>query len=478
MTKTTLSSKIEILLRASKSKLALGVAKGKLLLNKLVHLFDTNLPANNDTEDTYGLPESELLEAKHRLIFVLAGCVLAFLLWAAFAPLDVASYAQGQVIPAGQLKRIQHLEGGIVDDIKVHEGQIVEAGQVILEMQTTSIEAEVGDLKARLASSEIQSNRLQATLNRQKTVTFSSELEREFPSFVSEALSEFKSDTARYSAAVNTYASRIASRQAEIQEARERLKGLQARSKLINEQVEISTNLLAKKLTSEYEHLQLLRDQAQVVSDRDTALATERRAQRQLEEERAALTSFESDEEVKLRKALQEVHTELAAMRERFRKPEDSQKRTLVRSPVAGTVQALYVKNRGAVVAPGGLVATLVPEGEALLVEAKLPIGDVGYVEIGERARLSLASGARGYSSIDGEVVYISPDSVIDEKTGQAHYVVRLQPKEFAFKNGDERYQLRPGIQLTCAILTGKRSVLALITDPFLNNGVKPLTER
>lgn len=466
----------------SKQKMSAGVARGaagaKDLLAKVLTALSLNPPPPPADDDPEGLPKSEVVEAKYRLIFVLIACVLSFFVWSAWAPLDVASYAQGQVIPAGQLKRIQHLEGGIVEDIKVREGEMVQEGQVILELQTTSIEAEVGDLRTRLAASEIQAIRLQATLNRAASVKFPAALVRDFPKFVEEALSEFKSDAARYNAAVATYRSRIASRQAEIQEARERLKGLRARSVLIEEQVAISSNLLERKLTSEYEHLQLLRDQSQVRSDRDTAIATEERAKRQMEEEQASLVSFKSDEEVKLRKALQEVQTELAAMRERFRKPEDSQKRTVVRAPVAGTVQALYFKNRGAVVSPGGLVATLVPEGEALLIEAKLPLGDVGFVRLGERTRLSLASGARGYGSIDGEVVYISPDSFMDEKTGQGHYIVRIRPEELAFKNDGELYPLRPGVQVTCAILTGTRSVLALITDPFLNNGVQPLTER
>jgi adhesin transport system membrane fusion protein len=138
----------------------------------------------------------------------------------------------------------------------------------------------------------------------------------------------------------------------------------------------------------------------------------------------------------------------------------------------------LFVKNAGAVIAPGGLLATLVPEGEALLVESKLPIAEIGFIRLGSPARLSLAGGTGGFSTIDGEVIHISPDATLDEKTGTSHYVVRLRPAETAFHRAGYAYPMKPGVQVTAAILTGNRTVLATLFDTFFDDGVKPLAER
>jgi adhesin transport system membrane fusion protein len=130
-----------------------------------------------------------------------------------------------------------------------------------------------------------------------------------------------------------------------------------------------------------------------------------------------------------------------------------------------------------------------VPEGDALLIEAKLPISEIGYVMIGAPARLSIASGGSGFSTIPATVVHISPDSLSDEKTGApsqgggganvSYYIVRLEPKELAFRRGGaDSYALRPGVQIMAAIITGERSVLDLLLEPFIGSGIRPLTER
>ena len=415
---------------------------------------------------------------RHALMWVLVACVLCFIAWSLVFQLDVASYAQGQVIPAGQLKRIQHLEGGIVREIRVVEGQQVATGAVIAELEDVVATSDVGDLRSRMASLEIKAARISACLERAGSLRLPPELESEFPAMVSDARSAFGACRERYQAMLRNHESRIAQRRAEIEQARQQLAGLQSRSQFVAEQVRISTAMLKEKLTHEYEHLQLKKEQAQIDADRNATTANLERAQTALAEASSALEAFRGEEDVNLRKDLLETRTELNSLRERMKKPTDSQERTVVRSPVAGTVMTLYFKNRGAVVSPGGTIATLVPDGEALLVEAKLPIGEVGYVHVGARARLSIASGGVGFSTIDARVVHISPDAAMDDKTGASFYIVRLEPAETAFRRGDDRYALRPGVQVMAAIITGARPVMSLLVEPFVGSGIRPLTER
>jgi adhesin transport system membrane fusion protein len=436
------------------------------------------------------VPGSALMLAsfqRNPLLWSMVLVVFSFVVWAAFFTLDVASYAQGQVIPAGQLKKIQHLEGGIIRNINVTEGQQVAANAVLVELEDVASDADVSDLRSRAGSLEMKVLRLTSSLDKAAELKFPLELEQSFPEAARDARSAFDSYRSRYNAIVQTHESKAAQRRAEIQEARERLAGLNSRSQFIGKQVRISENLLKQDLSNQYEHLQLLKEQAQTDAELKSTVASERRAEKALEEEISALNAFRHEEDVALRKDLLETTTELASIRERLRKPSDSNVRTLVRTPVAGTILTLYFKNKGAVVSPGGTIATLVPEGDALLIEAKLPISEVGYVMIGAPARLSIASGGSGFSTIAATVVHISPDSLSDEKTGApsqggganvSYYIVRLEPKEMAFRRGGDIYALRPGVQVTSAIITGERSVLALLLEPFIGSGIRPLTER
>lgn len=415
---------------------------------------------------------------RNPLLWTLVSCVFCFIAWAGLFRLDVASYAQGQVIPAGQLKRIQHLEGGIIRKILVEEGQQVAAGAVIAEIEDVAPDAEGGDMRARAASFEIKVARLSALLAHKPSLELAPQVKQAYPDFAREALSAFDSYRNHYTSMAQTHEAKIQQRRSEIQEAKERLVGLQSRSRFISEQIRISEEMLRQKLTNDYEHLQLKKEQAQIESDRNSTIANERRAAQALDEAVAAFSSFRNEEDMALRKEMQEASTELASLKERLRKPNDSQERTTVRSPVAGSIMTLYFKNKGAVVAPGGTLATLVPEGEALLIEAKLPIAEVGYVRVGAPARLTIASGGNGFSTIAAEVIHVSPDAVADEKEKSSYYVVRLKPRELGFRRGTDFYPLRPGVQVTSAIVTGERSVLALLVDPFIGSGIHPLTER
>jgi hypothetical protein len=145
----------------------------------------------------------------------------------------------------------------------------------------------------------------------------------------------------------------------------------------------------------------LRKEQAAIDADRDTTVATQRRLLTAREEAMASLASFRTEEDVSLRRELLEASTELAALKERLRKPSDSVDRIAGLAPVACIVMSLLIKNSGAVIAPGGVIATLVPEDETLLAEVRLPIADVGFVRQGAPARLNLAGGSGGFSTIE-----------------------------------------------------------------------------
>lgn len=412
-------------------------------------------------------------------VILLVSLVIASLIaWAHHFNLDVASYAQGTAVPSGQLQRIQHLEGGIVDEVRVSEGQSVEAGQVLLTLRAEQIEAQVDDLNSQIAVLEIRTERLQAELNNDLNFRVSADLRDQLLKFSVDSEAEFIANQQSRNANREALKLRIRSRQSELKEVRERLGGLKESRRLVLKQVGISQSLLERNLTSEFEHLTLMREVQALEAEISASSAALERIQTQLDEDKANLEVFELEQAVEIRKELQTITPELTSLRERARQPEDSQERLVVRSPTAGVIQTLYFKNLGTVVPPGGTVATLVPADDELWIEAELPLGDVGFVTLGAPAKLMLASGTGGFDEIPAEVIQISADSVIDEQTGLAYYLVRLRPQSEAFVRDEEIFPLRPGISVMATIVTGQRSVLDVLLEPFLGSGIQPLSER
>jgi adhesin transport system membrane fusion protein len=164
-------------------------------------------------------------------------------------------------------------------------------------------------------------------------------------------------------------------------------------------------------------------------------------------------------------------------MSERLKKFADSARRTVIRSPTDGSVMTLFVVTRGGVVAPGGTVMTLVPGDDRLVVESKLPVSDVGFVQVGQRARLQLmASAGRRLHPLGGVVVHVSPDA-ISEPDKEPYVLVRIAPDADQFVGSVGTYRLSPGAHLRTSIVTGERSVLGYLLDPFMAGMHGAMTE-
>jgi adhesin transport system membrane fusion protein len=225
--------------------------------------------------------------------------------------------------------------------------------------------------------------------------------------------------------------------------------------RLQREQVSISEQLLKSEIQSRLSHISVLREENQL---------------------KGRLQDYRQEVSTQLGKAKKE----LAEKDQRMMKYSDSVSRSYVRSPVAGEIKVIYFKTKGAVVPPGGVVMEVVPTGEKLVIEVKLPVADIGYVEIGQTVNLRLASrDAMRFGSIGGKVAYVSPDS----STGTApqegpHYRVRVETDIDRFEAAGQAYRLIPGVQVVASIITGERSLFSYFMSPFLFTSATAFRER
>ena len=428
-------------------------------------------------EDSALETDLELVRGERRFIAYLSFGLVCLLVWASFAPLDIATQAFGEVAPADQVQKIQHLEGGIVRVIHVKEGQRVKRGDPLVELEGTAAQADSRELDSRIGALRIRIIRLEAVIARSSSIGFPSDLVASFPKEVDEARELFRTQIERANSNRDAQSWKIVQRNEESQELKARQDHLQEQRRVLREQLKIDKQLLDKGIGNQYEYLQRMREDTSISGQILEVQASLRRIEAAQKQEQSGLVSVNATNYEDLRKDLEESRKQLTEMQKRMEKFKDSTARTVIRAPVDGTVFILYTVTRGGVVAPGGLVASLVPGSDRLVVEVKLNAGDVGLISNGQRARLRLeGAGTQRFRPIDGEVVHISSD-VITEAQKPPYFLVRVAPLQAEFDDGVTQYKLSPGVQVSASIITGHRTVMQYLMGPMLGRFSGALTE-
>jgi len=428
----------------------------------------------------------------HLLLALLLLFVVSFVLWADNFNLEVVSVAEGEVKPKGETKSIQHLEGGIVKEILVEEGEEVSKGNSLMILESTLSDADVKELQARQDFLKIQTIRLKAEIRGSGGIRFPRQLAKNNSELIQQ---EKELHAARQRKLLNELKiadEKINQRKQEINEANAEIREIEARLKnnrnslvLINEQVAISEDLLKDDLTNRYNHLNLLKESNLLKSRIEEDMAVLSRLAAVVLRQKSSVRDTRS-----LKKNInlifsQEVHTQLEErqkefreIRERLRKAKDNLKRTVLRSPVNGIVKKIRIVTKGGVVPPGGKVIDIIPAEGGLVVEARMPPYDIGYVSVGQKGTIKLkSSDAIRFGNVAVKVAHISPDTFADSD-GSAYYKVILEPETDYFEKKSTRYNLVPGVEVVSSIHTGERSVLKYIFEPFLTSADSAFQER
>lgn len=403
---------------------------------------------------------------------------LAALGWASVAELNISSSAPGDVVPLAYNQSVQHFEGGIVRDILVQEGESVKAGQVLVELDQTKTRADLEELRLRLGSLSADIARLDAEVARRDAIDFPDLLMRERPGLVAQTRDLFRARRDRLASDIDIQRQDIVQREQQMAAVRARIAGSQVAQGLIREQLSISESLLKREITNRMKHLELLRDDARITGAIAEDRATLAQAEAALAESRSKLVWIGRKYEEESRNALDEARRNHDELSQRLTRYQDSLDRSSLRAPMDGIVKTLAVSTKGAVVKAGETVVELVPRDGKLVVDARLPVQDIGYVRADQPVVVTLAgSDASRFGHIEGRVRTISPDTLLDANK-QSYYKVRVELPVTRFDYGGKTYELFPGVRVTCSILTGRRTILDYVFSPVLNGLQHAMQER
>ena len=401
--------------------------------------------------DTDPLP-SALPRVTHLFFLLLAVSCMALGYWAWSGTLDIVSIADGEVIPSGRVKHIQHLEGGIIRTINVREGDTLITGQPLVELEQLRSGAGLEEIQMRINALEVDILRYGAEVNDSPNLIFPEAIQHGLPQRVKEARGLFHTRKNNRQSTLNKLHTIIQQREQHIKTIQAKLKNKEERLPLLKEELNLSQDLLKDNLTTRFKHIQIMRQvkktEGDILNDR-SALIEARHALKEAQEKRnETLFTFKEEATQQLKSVTQERNELLI----RLKKFKDSMDRTIIRSPINGVVKRLYRVTPGGVVKPGDTLADIVPSEEKLIIEAHLNIGDIGYIKKGQTAFLQLPNkDARKFGKLKGHVTNISPDTFTNTQ-GRTYYNVRIESDKSYFEAGHERYQLYPGMILLASI--------------------------
>ena len=370
--------------------------------------------------------------------------IATFLIWANFAVLDEVKRGNGKVIPSRQTQIIQSLEGGIVDQILIQEGDIVRAGQPLMRINDTKFASEFGEIRERRGAMAARVVRLEAEVVGRDKVVFPAELQQVAPRAVETERSVFENRARKIAQDIDVLSQ---------QETR-----LSDTLKLMTREVELTRSLYKQKVVPEIEMLRL----EQKFSDVKGQLAE---AQSKIATTRATFRSA-ADEDLAKSKG------DLAVLDENIKSAQDRVRRTELQAPVYGIVNKVNVTTIGAVVQPAANVMEIVPLDDTLLVEGRIRPQDIAFIRPKQDAVVKLtAYDSSVYGSLKGKVERISADAIIDEKADKAErqeafYRVIVRTEKNHLGTEQTPLPIIPGMVATVEVLTGEKSVLDYLIKP------------
>lgn len=371
-----------------------------------------------------------------RLIVISTALILVAVIWAWFGVLDEVSTGTGKVIPSSRDQVLQSLEGGILTELYVHEGDQVQAGQVVARLDATRSQSNVGESAARYRAALAAAARLNAEVNDQP-LSFPAELNK-FPDLMASETRLYKTRRAQLTDATAQFKESLA---------------------LANRELAITQRLAKTGAASSVEVLRLQRDKSDL---------------------ELKLTDMRSQYYVQAREELAKANAEADSMAQVVKGREDTVTRLTIRSPMRGIVKNIKVSTVGGVVPPNGELMNIVPMNDRLLIEARLSPRDIAFIRPGQRAVVKISAYDYAiYGGLNGVVESISPDTIQDEVKPEIYYyrVFIRTDNDYVQNKAGKRFSISPGMVSTVDIKTGEKTVMDYLIKPF-NKAQEAMRER
>ncbi|MCW9035139.1 MAG: HlyD family type I secretion periplasmic adaptor subunit [Rhodospirillales bacterium] len=415
--------------------------------------------------------------SKVLLLFVVLFFVAAAY-WASTAYIDEVTHGEGKVIPSSQVQVIQNLEGGILKEIMVTEGAIVEAGQVLLRIDDTGFASSLGEMRGNYNTLLGQASRLKAEAENTE-LKFPEKLEKEAPQIVYAEKNLFAARKAEMASQLGILEQQADQRRQEMVEVEGKLSKLRQKLTLIQEELDLIAPLVKQGIVPKLDHLRLRKEVGDIRGEIEATKLAIPRAEAVLREAEQRVSdrqlNFQSESRLQYNKKM----AEMAAINQTLLAAKDRVSRTEVRSPLKGVVKELKIRTVGGVIQPGQALMEVVPLQDNLLVEAKIRPADIAFIKPGQPVTVKFtAYDFSIYGGLSGSLQRISADTIVDEKSGEAFYKIIVKTDVNYLEKYNKKLPIIPGMVASVDLLTGEKTILDYILKPILKTKSRALQER
>ncbi len=379
-----------------------------------------------DLNDPYGTAEPP--RSASRIIYLAVAVVAVFLVWAAFASIDEIVRGEGQVVSSSRAQIVQNLEGGILAELHVRQGDVVSAGQVLAKLQDTKFRTAADELQNQLDALEIKRHRLEAQMKGAVEFTVPDMLAQRSPDILA------------------SERSLLTARQTDFTSRRE------------------SARQIMDQLDAE------LANREKLYKQKIVALIEVNKARKAATDARAKYNEIGTQAELEQAEEYSKTLREITTLRQEQRLAVDQLNRTVITSPMAGIVNSLAVTTIGGVIRPGEEILEIIPLGEELFVEARVRPEDIASVQPGQPATIKLSAyDYTIYGALKGKVDFVSADTFEDERNPRAepYYRVTVRVDKASFTERQQAIEIRPGMRATAELQTGSKTVLQYLLKPL-----------
>ena len=428
------------------------------------------------------LSHAVLLEEGGISVFVRSAMVmlsvgfLALVAWSATTQIKETAITFGQVMPTGAVNKIQHLEGGIIEEIRVRDGDLVEKGQVLVRLRADGAQAELSQTETRLGNLQLEAERYRALAEgREPDFT---RLMMQYPELAQNQDEIYRIQTELDANQSEILQVQIKERNAELAQLSEQEATLRKSADLLSQEVTMRRSLYEQGLNSKVLFLNIQRELNEAQGNLSGVIAEKARARETIAEAKLRLNELEKSQREEAITELGRLGGEIAQAREALRKLRDRVERLEIVAPTRGYIKGLQFTTIGGVIAPAQVVMELVPVDDVLIAETRISTEDIGHVHLGQPVTVKVSAfDFIRYGGINGDLVSISASTFVDEE-GRPYYKGRVALDKDFVGEGATAQKIIPGMTVQADIQTGERTLLEYLLKPVYISLEQAFSER
>lgn len=413
----------------------------------------------------------------HVMLYAVTALVALFIIWACFATLDEVARGDGKVIPSSEVQVIQSLEGGIVDEFLVKQGDTVREGQVLLRMRNVQAKSDLSASNQKYYGILASTIRLQAEAEGH-ALSFPEEVQKGAPESVKAEQDAYDANRRQRDNQEAVLREQLSQKESEVSELSRRISDISSVLQLAQDERGMVAPMVERGAANKMELLQLDRQIASQRTDLNGLRLALPRSQAAVKEAQGRLDEMTTSFRAAAQKELAEKTVELNTIKQTLTAYKDRSERTEIKSPVHGKVKTVRITTVGGVAKPGEPIMDIVPLEDQLVVEGRIKPSDIAFIHVGQRAIVRLSAFDFSiYGALEGQVTDISADTITNDK-GESFYRVRVQTKETKLEKRGKSFEIIPGMQATVDIVTGEKTVMRYILKPFAKAANTAMRER